>query len=111
MPYVRTVKTSSGATAVQIVYFSRRGSARSSTWGRRTAAPRRKLLKAAALWRSRVCPERKEGPNVGDGSLMRCCAGDEGLWPFGVALRREASNHLMLRWLKTVVVSDGEKAS
>ena len=26
-------------------------------------------------------------------------------WPFGVALRREASGHLMLRWLKTVVVS------
>ena len=23
-------------------------------------------------------------------------------WPFGVALRREASSHLMLRWLKTV---------
>jgi hypothetical protein len=41
---------------------------------------------------------------------MRCCAGDEG-WPFGVALRGEASNHLMLRWLKTVVVSDEEKAS
>ena len=40
---------------------------------------------------------------------MRCCAGDE-----GVALRRRpaggASNHLMLRWLMTVVVSDGEKA-
>ena len=32
------------------------------------------------------------------------------LWPFGVALRGEASNHLMLRWLMTVVVSDGEKA-
>src|SRR5208282_2866590 len=31
-------------------------------------------------------------------------------WPFGVALRREASNRLMLRWLKTVVVSDEEKA-
>jgi hypothetical protein len=38
---------------------------------------------------------------------MRCCAGDEG---FGVALRREASSRLMLRWLKTVVVSDEEKA-
>ena len=41
---------------------------------------------------------------------MRCCAGDE-----GVALRRRpagvASNRLMLRWLKTVVVSDEEKAS
>lgn len=32
------------------------------------------------------------------------------VWPFGVALRREASNRLMLRWLKTVVVSDEEKA-
>ena len=32
------------------------------------------------------------------------------VWPFGVALRGEASNHLMLRWLKTVVVSDAEKA-
>ncbi len=40
---------------------------------------------------------------------MWCCAGDEG-WPFGVALRGEASNRLMLRWLKTVVVSDEEKA-
>ena len=32
------------------------------------------------------------------------------VWPFGAALRREASNRLMLRWLKTVVVSDEEKA-
>ena len=32
------------------------------------------------------------------------------VWPFGVALRWEASNHHMLRWLKTVVVSDVEKA-
>ena len=40
---------------------------------------------------------------------MRCCARDEGL-----ALRSrpagEASNHRVLRWLKTVVVSDTEKA-
>ena len=41
---------------------------------------------------------------------MRCCAGDEGFVAFGVALRREASSRLMLRWLKTVVVSDEEKA-
>ena len=40
---------------------------------------------------------------------MWCCAGDEG-WPFGVALRWVASNRHMLRWLKTVVVSDVEKA-
>ena len=32
------------------------------------------------------------------------------VWPFGVALRGEAPNRLMLRWLKTVVVSDEEKA-
>jgi hypothetical protein len=31
-------------------------------------------------------------------------------WPFGAALRREASNRPMLGWLKTVVVSDGGKA-
>jgi hypothetical protein len=41
---------------------------------------------------------------------MRCCAGDEGVRPFGAALRGEASNRHMLRWLKTVVVSDVEKA-
>ncbi len=32
------------------------------------------------------------------------------VWPFGAALRGEVSNRLMLRWLKTVVVSDEEKA-
>jgi hypothetical protein len=42
--------------------------------------------------------------------LMRCCVDDGGLWPSGAALQGEASNHLMLRWLKTVVVSDEEKA-
>jgi hypothetical protein len=31
-------------------------------------------------------------------------------WPFGIALRGEIPNHLMLRWLKTVVVNDEEKA-
>ncbi len=31
-------------------------------------------------------------------------------WPFGVALWGEASNHRVLHWLKTVVVSDAEKA-
>jgi hypothetical protein len=29
---------------------------------------------------------------------MRCCVDDEVLWPFGVALRGEAPNHLKLRW-------------
>ena len=42
--------------------------------------------------------------------MMRCCVNDEGHWPFEAVLRRKASNHLMLRWLKTVVVSDEEKA-
>jgi hypothetical protein len=32
------------------------------------------------------------------------------VWPFGAALRGVASNHRVLRWLKTVVVSDTEKA-
>ena len=32
------------------------------------------------------------------------------VWPFGAALRGEAPNRHMLRWLKTVVVSDVEKA-
>jgi hypothetical protein len=41
---------------------------------------------------------------------MRCCVDDGGDWPSGAALQGEASNHLMLRWLKTVVVSDEEKA-
>src|SRR5215472_12590847 len=31
-------------------------------------------------------------------------------WPPGAALRGVASSRLMLRWLKTVVVSDEEKA-
>jgi len=33
------------------------------------------------------------------------------VWPFGAALQEEAPNRLMLRWLKTVVVNDEEKAS
>ncbi len=41
---------------------------------------------------------------------MRCCVEDEGLWPFGIALRGVVSNRLMLRWLETGVVSDEEKA-
>ena len=41
---------------------------------------------------------------------MRCCTRDGGLWPLGAALRGVASSRLMLRWLKTVVVSDEEKA-
>jgi len=31
-------------------------------------------------------------------------------WPSGVGLRGLAPNHPVLRWLKTVVVSDREKA-
>ena len=57
------------------------------------------------------CATSAEGGRyVGD--LVRCGAVRKmkDLWPFGVALRGEASNHLMLRWLKTVVVSDEEKA-
>ena len=35
----------------------------------------------------------------------------EDSWPSGVGLRGLAPNHPVLRWLKTVVVSDEEKAS
>jgi hypothetical protein len=41
---------------------------------------------------------------------MRCCARDEGR-PFGTALRRGVPNHRVLRWLKTVVVSDTGKGA
>src|SRR5215204_5217461 len=34
----------------------------------------------------------------------------EACWPSGVVLRGKAPNHPVLRWLKTVVVSDREKA-
>ena len=34
----------------------------------------------------------------------------EDCWPSGVGLRGQASNRPVLRWLKTVVVSDREKA-
>jgi len=34
----------------------------------------------------------------------------EACWPSGVALRGEAPNRPVLRWLKTVVLSDREKA-
>src|ERR1039458_9233186 len=53
-----------------------------------------------------------------EGSL-RCRQGSGGgavwemedCWPSGVALRGEASNRLVLRWLKTVVVSDRGKGA
>ena len=34
----------------------------------------------------------------------------EDCWPSSVGLRGQALNHSVLRWLKTVVVSDREKA-
>jgi hypothetical protein len=46
---------------------------------------------------------------VGKDFRAWCCAGDEG-WPFVAALAEVAANHHMLRWLKTVVLSDVEKA-
>lgn len=48
MPYVRTVKTSSGATAVQIVSSSHRGSRRIEHLGSAHDGAERELLKAAA---------------------------------------------------------------
>ena len=51
MPYVRTVKTSSGATAVQIVYSSRRGSRDIEHLGSAHDNAQVELLKAAARQR------------------------------------------------------------
>lgn len=51
MPYVRTVKTSSGATAVQIVYSSHRGSRQIEHLGSAHTAAEVELLKAAARQR------------------------------------------------------------
>ena len=55
-----------------------------------------------------MCHERGGELVCREGFLKRCCVDDEG-WPFGAALRGEASNHPLLRWLKTVVVSEWEK--
>ena len=51
MPYVRTVRTSSGATAVQIVYSSRRGSREIEHLGSAHSGAEVELLKAAARQR------------------------------------------------------------
>jgi len=45
---------------------------------------------------------------VGRVLVVWCCAEDGGRPP-GVVLRRGASNHRVLHWLKTVVVSDAGK--
>ena len=51
MPYVRTVKTASGATAVQIVYSSHRGSREIEHIGSAHDDAELELLKAAARQR------------------------------------------------------------
>jgi hypothetical protein len=59
--------------------------------------------------RLEVCHERGRGLDVGSARGSGAVQ-EMRVWPFGVALRGEASNHHLLRWLKTVVVSDVEKA-
>jgi hypothetical protein len=49
--------------------------------------------------------------HVGRVSGSSAVQGMKEIWPFGVVLRGRASNHRMPHWLKTVVVSDTEKAS
>jgi hypothetical protein len=51
VPYVRTVKTKSGATAVQIVYWSRRGSREIEHLGSAHDEVELETLKAAARQR------------------------------------------------------------
>ena len=68
---------------------------------------------SVASWNSAVerdCPERM--PSCRSRSAMRNRGAVQKMkdcWPFGVALRGEIPNRLMLRWLKTVVVSDEER--
>jgi hypothetical protein len=67
-----------------------------------------KLSYAALLRRARAGRSRYVG--ISTNSLCMLC----GRWrdrTSGVALRGEASNHLQLHWLKTVVVSVKEKAA
>jgi hypothetical protein len=47
-----------------------------------------------------------DGGPVGCGAVREM----EVVWPSGIALRGEVPNRPVLRWLKTVVVSDREKA-
>jgi hypothetical protein len=49
-PYVRTVKTASGAEAVQLVYSSHRGRRRSSTSDRRTTMPSPSGRSRSSTW-------------------------------------------------------------
>ena len=51
MPYVRTVRTASGATAVQVVYFSQRGSREIGHLGSTHDEAEPEALKAAAQQR------------------------------------------------------------
>ena len=63
-----------------------------------------KILKGACATKA----ERKERcrrSNLTEAGYTR-----DGGWPSGVALWGEAPNRRVLRWLKTVVVSDAEKA-
>ena len=69
MAYVRTVKTSSGATAVQIVWSSRRGSRRIEHLGSAHDEIELEALKAAAV------PRLAEGQQVLDLGLA-----DTGIW-------------------------------
>ncbi len=56
-PYVRTVKTASGATAVQIVHLSRRGSRDIERIGSAHDDAELEVLKAAAARRDQLSPQ------------------------------------------------------
>ena len=68
VPYVRTVKTSSGATAVQMVYSSRRGSREIEHLGSAHSGAEVELLKAAVRGR--------EEPGTGPGPVVAGAAAD-----------------------------------
>lgn len=75
------------------------------------ASPRRRSQVAQSV-ATVVCHEHEKGErHVGDEvHQSRGAAREMKVWPFGAALRGRLQTALMLRWLKTVVVSDGEKA-
>jgi hypothetical protein len=77
-------------------------------WGGReeSGSQHRTTDRAQAPCQESCCATNAEGSfTCRRGFVMRCCTSDEGR-PFRTTLRGEVLNQHMLRWLKTVVVSD-----
>jgi hypothetical protein len=85
VPYVRTVKTKSGATAVQVVYSSRRGSRDIEHIGSAHDEAELEVLKAAARQRM-ARGQLKLGLGLDGGGPGRAAAGH--LFPDGLPAGR-----------------------